>query len=164
MLARILSGTPTWVFLLFFALLALGILQTRSRLIAPARVAILPAAFLAFSLYGVVSTFGTAPVVLALWVAGIGTAVLLNRVSRQPAGVRWDAHSGAFHVPGSWVPLGLMMAVFFARYAIAVTRAMQPAFAGTPAFAAIAAFAYGLMSGMFLARALHIWSRRGAQP
>lgn len=163
MLMQILHGTPAWVFVLFAALLALGLMQTRPRLLAPARVALLPAAFLAFSLYGVLSVFGASAPVLALWAAGIGAAVLLNRALKQPAGARWDAARGAFHVPGSWVPLGLMMVIFFARYAIAVSLAMQPALAGAAGFSAAAGFAYGVMSGTFLARALRVWAQR-AEP
>jgi len=160
MLTRILQGTPVWVYVLFCALIVLGITQSRPRVVAPARVALLPAVFLALSLYGVASTFGAAAAALSCWAAGIATAILLNRVWKQPSGVHWDASAGIFRVPGSWVPLGLMMAVFFARYAIAVSLAILPTIAGTSGFAAAAGFAYGLFSGTFLARALHTWAQR----
>ena len=101
MILKILHGTPPWVFVLFLALLAIGYLQTRPRHLAPARVALLPAAFLAFSLFGVISVFGRSAPALVAWAAGVAAAVLLNRVLKQPRGVRWDAASGTFHVPGS---------------------------------------------------------------
>ena len=160
MLIKILQGTPAWVFVLFFALLGLGILQSRPRVLAPARVALLPAAFLAFSLYGVMSTFGTSAVAPACWAAGVGTAVLLNRSLKQPGGVHWNSSAGVFHVPGSWVPLALMMTVFFARYAIAVSIALLPSLKTAAEFGAAAGLAYGLASGTFLARALHVWTQR----
>jgi hypothetical protein len=49
-----------------------------------------------------------------------------------------------------------MMAIFFARYAVAVVTAMQPALKADPGFAAAVGFAYGALSGAFLARALSI--------
>ena len=53
-----------------------------------------------------------------------------------------------------------MMVIFFARYAIAVSLAIQPSLAGSPSFSALAGLAYGLMSGTFLARALRVWAQR----
>ena len=125
MFIQILKGTPPWVFVLFFALLALGYLQSRPRVVSPARLAILPAFFIAYSLYGVASAFGGDTPHLLAWASGIGAAVLLGGMFGRRAGARWDAAAQAFHVPGSWVPLALMMTVFFARYAIAVTMAMM---------------------------------------
>jgi hypothetical protein len=49
-----------------------------------------------------------------------------------------------------------MMGIFFARYAVAVALAMRPALATSVTLVAAASFAYGLMSGSFLARALQI--------
>jgi hypothetical protein len=49
-----------------------------------------------------------------------------------------------------------MMGIFFAKYAIAVVRAVDPAaLAGTGAVAATCAL-YGLYSGLFLARAVRV--------
>ena len=164
MLVQILKGTPAWVFVLFFALLSIGFLQSRPRNVGPARVAILPAAFIAFSLYGVIAAFSATAAGLLAWAAGIGMAVLLNRALKQPAGARWEPSTASFYVPGSWIPLGLMMAVFFARYAIAVSMAMRPALAHEPAFALSASLAYGFLSGAFLARALRVFALRPATP
>ena len=162
MLLQILKGTPTWVFVLFFALLAVGFLQTRSRTVSTGRLALLPAAFIAFSLYGVVAAFGPQPLELLAWAAGIGIAVAIGRLLKQSSGTRWDASSGLFQVPGSWTPLALMMTVFFARYAIAVSMAMRPGLAREAAFAVGASLAYGLLSGAFLARSLKVLALRPA--
>lgn len=162
MLIQILKGTPIWVFVLFLGLLALGYLQSRPRTLKPARLAILPAAFIAFSLYGVIAAFGPTAYDLVAWAAGIGTAVLLGGAFKPTAGARWNESTRTFEVPGSWVPLALMMTVFFARYAIAVSLAMLPALAQGIAFASLASLTYGLLSGMFLARSLGILALRPA--
>ncbi len=164
MLTQILRGTPVWVYPLFLGLVVLGYLQSRPREVAPARLAILPVVLGAFSLSRVLGTFGPEPLALAAWAGGTAAALLLNRVWQQPAGARWTAASGTFHVPGSWVPLALMMAVFFARYAVAVSLAMAPVLAHSGGFAIATSFAFGLLSGIFLARALRVWSQRSLQP
>ena len=162
MLLQILKGAPTWVFGLFFALLAIGFVQTRSRTVSAGRLTLLPGAFIAFSLYGVVAAFGAQPLELLAWAAGIGTAVMLGRLLKQPSRARWDASARLFHVPRSWMPLALMMTVFFARYAIAVSMAMRPGLARDALFAVGASFVYGLLSGAFLARALKVLALRPA--
>jgi len=159
-LTQILRGTPLWVYPLFLGLVVLGYLQSKPRHIAPAMLAVLPVALGAFSLSRVLAAFGPAPAVLAAWAAGTAAALLLNRGLRQPAGARWSAATGRFLVPGSWVPLALMMAMFFARYALAVSQAMTPALVRSAGFESAASFGLGLLSGVFLARALWVWSRR----
>jgi hypothetical protein len=160
MLVQILKGTPTWVFGLFFALLVIGFLQTRSRTVSVGRLALLPAAFIAFSLYGVIAAFGPHATDLLAWAAGIGTAVMIGRLLKQRSRARWDASERLFHVPGSWMPLTLMMTVFFARYAIAVSMAMRPGLTREALFAVGASLVYGLLSGSFLARALKVLALR----
>lgn len=156
MILQILQRTPPWVFVLFAVLLVLGVLQSRTRALGRARVAMMPAIFLPLSLWGVWNAFGPELLAFAAWLAAVGTAVLLNRHFRAPRQVSYAPDTRQFHVAGSWVPLALMMAIFFTRYAIAVATAMQPALKTTPIFAAAVGFAYGLMSGTFLARALRI--------
>jgi hypothetical protein len=163
-LKQILRGTPIWVYPLFLCLIVLGYLQSKPRDVAPAMLAILPVALGAFSLTRVLTVFGPEPLALAAWAAGTAAAVLLNSALKQPAGVRWSASTGSFHVPGSWAPLALMMAVFFARYALAVSLVMAPGLVHSAGFAAAAGFGFGLLSGMFIARALRVWSQRPAYP
>ena len=161
-LFQILQHTPIWVFGLFFGLLALGYMQSKPRELGATRLALLPLAFGVFSLAQVWARFGEQPLAFAAWAAGIAAALLLNSALKRPAGARWSAESGTFHVPGSWTPLALMMAIFFARYALAVGLAMAPRLAQASGFAVAASLVFGLLSGTFLARALWIWSRRPA--
>jgi hypothetical protein len=156
MLLEILNRTPTWVFVLFLALLALGVLQTRTRELGWTRVALMPAVFLPFSLWGVWTAFGPEALAFGAWLAGVGAAVMLSRHARVPRQVSYTAQTRLFRVAGSWIPLAMMMAIFFTRYATTVAMAMQPALQAAPLFATGIGAAYGLMSGSFLARALRI--------
>jgi len=154
MILQILQRTPPWVFVLFLALLALGAAQRRPRELGQLRVALMPAIFMPLSIWGVWSAFGPSEFAYGGWIAGVGAALLLNRYTRLPRQVSYSRDARLFRVEGSWIPLAMMMAIFFTRYAIAVATAMQPALNGMPAFAAVVGFAYGLFSGSFLARAL----------
>jgi len=156
MLLEILQRTPAWVFVLFVILVALGVQQSRPRELGRTRVAVLPAIFLPLSLWGVWNAFGPRSVAFACWLAGIGAALLLNRYARLPRRVSYSGETNRFRVEGSWIPLAMMMGIFFTRYAIAVATAMQPGLRSAPGFMAAVGLAYGLMSGSFLARALRI--------
>jgi hypothetical protein len=160
MLLEILQRTPIWVFVLFVVLLALGALQTRTRELGWTRVAFMPAVFLPLSLWGVWTAFGPEALAFGAWLAGVGAAVALNRYARLPRHVTYAAQTQMFRVAGSWVPLAMMMAIFFMRYATTVAMAMQPGLRAMPLFATAVGAAYGLMSGSFLARALRILGTR----
>lgn len=153
---QVIQRTPLWVWPLFVALVWLGFLQSRTRALHRVRLFVLPATMLGLSLFGVGSTFGAAPLSFAAWGCGIVLAVLLNLLLRQPRGAAYSAAARTFTVPGSWLPLALIMVIFFTRYAITVAIAINPPLREAAAFAGSASLAYGLMSGTFFARALHV--------
>jgi hypothetical protein len=161
MLFEIIKNTPRWVFLLFIVLLVTGYRQSRERTASRRSITILPAVFLVLALYGVVSAFGTDPVGLALWAFGVTLSVALHLKLAIPRGVRFSPERQAFHLPGSWQPLIIMLAIFFAKYTVEVIRARQLPIADTAVFTAAVSLLYGLFSGVFLGRAMVIW--RAAQ-
>lgn len=156
MLLQVLQRTPTWVFVLFVALLIFGYLQSRPREIGRARIAILPLVFVALALSGIWSAFGPAPLAFACWLCAIAVCVLANRYARWPRQVHYSAQARRFRVEGSWLPLALMMVIFFTRYAANVAMAIEPSLKAVPPFVAGVSFVYGLTSGAFLARGLRI--------
>ena len=161
-LTRIIQGTPTWVFGLLLALIAYGYVLSKDRNVRPVVVGILPIVLGVLSLSRIFSSFGAEPLALTAWAAGTAVALLANRTLKQPAGAAWSEATQTFHVPGSWIPLALMMAMFFARYAMAVLQVMSPSLIHTPQFSTAASFGFGLLSGVFAARAWWVWSRRAA--
>jgi len=155
-LFEILKRTPTWVFALFAVLVLFGVLQSRTRQISLARVAILPLVLVGLSLSGMWSAFGANGYAIASWSAAVAAAVALNGLAKWPRKVAYTAGTRSFLVEGSWSPLAVMMLIFFTRYAVNVTLAINPGLAASPWLAPAVGFAYGLMSGAFLARALRI--------
>ncbi len=163
MLLQILAHTPKWVFALFAALLGLGLSQLLTRRPGLSRITLLAAGMTAFSLYGTVSAFAAVPTALIAWLAGAATVILILLNRPVPAGTSYDAASRRFTVPGSAVPLALMMGIFFTRYVVGVILAMQPAHANDVAFALAASALYGAFSGVFAARAARLWRLALAQ-
>ena len=164
-LTEIIRRTPLYVFGILAGLIILGVQQMRERRVSRGRLLILPLVMVAFSVFGIALSFGWNPIALASWAAGLGIALLANEFIRAPRGVRAVAAEGPFVVPGSWVPLALMMVIFFSRYAFAVMLAMRPERGASTVFVAASAGSLGLCSGIFAARAARIWrTKAGAVP
>ena len=154
----IAQHTPLWVWALLAALVALGVVQSKARSVTVSRAAVLPLVLLALSLWGVVSVFAQAEALIA-WAAGVAAAVMLNLQWGGPRGARWLAGEQRLHVPGSWLPMALMLGIFCTKFAVGVSLAQQPGLKGTLGFAVAASLAYGLFSGVFLGRALVLWRK-----
>ena len=161
---QVLSRTPTWVWVLFVTLLVLGILQSKTRTMSGVRLFALPLAMLALSLYGLMvdfrSTSSGQPAVLLSWGAAKLLAVVAGRRLRQPAGASYSRDLERYLVPGSWVPLALMMTIFCLRYLTTASLAIDATLSHSLAFACATSMVYVLLSGTLLARALHVYGSR----
>jgi hypothetical protein len=157
MLTQIISRTPVWVWALLAALLALGFSQTRSRSMGFGRAFIFPVVMVALSLFSIVSAFGATHWVLGLWLAFstvVASAVMLRPA---PAGTAYNGCSRQFTLPGSWLPMGIILAIFLTKYSVGVSLAMQPALAKQTLFAMTIGTLYGVFSGFFAGRTLRLW-------
>lgn len=154
MLTEILKRTPPWVFILFFVLLAFGCFQSKDRVVSRGRVILLPAAMIMLSIYGVISAFGITPEPLIFWAAGVAFAVWSGLKWVRTECFSFSTETQSFTVPGSWLPLALMMAIFFTKYVVGVIVARKLPIVGALIFIWGVSLIYGLLSGVFLSRGL----------
>ena len=154
---QILQHTPVWVFGLLIGLLFLGYSQTKTRLLSIKRLIILPVVMLVLSALGIASSFGLQIQSLATWGLGIGVALGLNMWISSPRGATYSADDKQFRVPGSWLPMVMILVIFFTKYLVGVLLALHPQTVHTPVFAISACLLFGLSSGFFLARALKVY-------
>lgn len=162
MILEILRRTPVWVFPLFLLLLYLGYVQSRTRPVGTARLAVLPVLMPGLSIIGMLQVFGVSAIALSCWLTALLATVASVRAVGVPRGASWSPDANAYIVPGSWWPLLLIMAIFFTRYAVAVALAMNPSLPQLALFTAVVSVTYGLPSGYFVGRALNI--RRSRRP
>lgn len=161
MILTILRNTPMWAYALFAGLLFLGYIQSRTRTLPLPRVLLVPVVMVTFSLYGVLSAFGTGTLPIAAWAVLLLASTAGFAALDLSRGATYAA--GRFTVPGSWLPMAVILVIFFARYAINVGLAMNPSLRDVLAFALAASAGYGLASGFFAGRAAGlIWRTRSA--
>ncbi len=160
MLGPIVSNTPVWVWGLLAGLLALGLSQVRDRSVGLRRVTVMPLAMIGLSLWGTVSVLSRSPqfvIGLLAWIAAAVATLAVVASMPAPAGTRFDPAGRRFALPGSWVPLGLIVGIFLTKYAVGVDLAMQPSLAHDSHYALIVAAFYGAFSGTFAGRAARLW-------
>lgn len=157
MLNQILTHTPVWVFALFAGLVALGLSQMRTREVPLSRAAILPLVMVLLSLMGTLSAFSGSPGSLFSWAAALTLTTVLLSMNPLSSDTVFHVASKRFTLPGSAVPLALMMAIFFTKYAVGAAVGMNAELAQQPTFTMGASAAYGLFSGAFLSRGLRLW-------
>lgn len=156
MIVQIISNTPIWVFVLFVVLLGFGLMQTRTRTVRKIPALLLPAGMIALSLVGINSSFGLRPMPLASWAIALAISVAVGYALFRDRRVKYDPTSKEFSVPGSWVPLAVIMAIFFAKYVYAVLHGFNAAVISTPLFIVVLSAVYGLLSGYFAAKAVNL--------
>ena len=157
--ADIVRHTPLWVAGVLAGLTALGLSAARTRQVHFNRLVAMPLIMGGLALWGVQSAFGASgrlAELLALWAACCAAVLALGTRLAPPVGAAYDATTRSFRLPGSWVPMGLILAVFLMKYGIGVQLALEPALARAPGFAFAVTALYGLLSGLFAARTLRV--------
>jgi len=155
----VLTRTPPWVWAILAVLVAVGLLQARDQTVSRPRLLALPVAMAMLSLFSAAAAFGAQAGVLAAWAAGAAAGLVLNRRLALPRRVQ-PLGDGRWSIGGSWAPLGLLMAIFGMRYAVAASMAVSPALAAQAGFATGCSALYGLAAGLLAARALRVLRHR----
>ena len=156
MMTQILIKTPFWVWGLLAGLLVIGFIQSRNSTVDLRRVIVLPLGMAGLSMHSTLSTFGASPLVLGLWLATALVLVLAVSQLPVPAGARYDSASRQFQLPGSWLPMALIMGIFLTKYAVGVSLAMHPELKFQVNFSLVIAMLYGFFSGVFAGRAIRL--------
>lgn len=154
-LSNIASHVPSWIWALLALLLALGLRQSRDQYLPRGRLVVLPLIWLAYGLWGVRSSFGHELVLMLAWALGLVLGMQLMRLpafASFVAGSHFDAQRGRYFVPGSWLPMVLMLALFCAKFALGMSLAMQPALARDAHVALSFSVLFGTLSGALLGR------------
>lgn len=68
-----------------------------------------------------------------------------------------QAVPGAIRVPGSWMPAGLMLGIFTAKFFLGFATGIGLAIVRQPGFMLAASGVFGAFSGAFTARALVVY-------
>jgi uncharacterized membrane protein len=157
-LLPIVRNTPPWAWLLLSSLVTAGLAQARERTASLARISILPIVLVLFSLASAVAAFGRSPLLPeALWLWAMAAAAMTALLAPGQSAAQFDTATRSYRLPGSWLPLVLMVGIFFVRYTVAVRLVLHPSLVLDTSFVLPVATLYGAVSGIFLGRAARLW-------
>ena len=145
------ASLPVWPFVILAGLVLLGYRQSRDRVVQPGTLAKVALAMLALSLYGVTTAFGAHMIPVLAWAVAFVVAVFLGGPLLAPRGLAKEG--AAVRMPGSWVPLGLMLGIFMTKFGLGFATGMGAHVLQEAWFGAAVSAALGLFSGAFAARA-----------
>ena len=158
---QILKGTPIWVWAILAALIYVGGKQLKPRVVKRYSVLIAPVAFLFVGLMAA----GRGPVGFATWALSlIGLAVFTCFVWRPATGARYEADGDRLHLPGSAMPIIIMLAIFLLNYVINVVLAINPSYRGELIWQIVPALILGALSGVFIGRAATLFRMNRVSP
>lgn len=153
----VLHNIPYWVWGILVALIGIGIVQSFPNRQTLKRATLVPLALLMLSFFGVVSVFSANPVALAAWTAGLAVAVTVSVTVKIWNNIQWLEAEQQLLVPGSWLPMILMLGIFAIKFNVSIILSANPAMASNLLFAGVVSTAYGLISGVFLSRSIMMW-------
>ncbi|MBN3819994.1 hypothetical protein G3N57_26860 [Paraburkholderia sp. Se-20369] len=153
---------PTYVYLVFCALVYIGAKRCLARDVPPARPLLFPAVFVGLGLLSLGHLFphsGAGAYAVALAAVALGTAVGWHHARRWRLQFRNGAHGWRVRLPGDASLLVTLLLTFaaetFIHYAIAAGRP----WAATASFGMAAFATWGLLVGMPLGRAINVVTR-----
>jgi hypothetical protein len=113
-LQTILAHVPLWAYVIFVALVAMGVRASRSRPLSLPLALAAPGFFLLWGVQSVVvhaSVAALAPFWVAAAIMGIGIAVLLQKIDP-----RLNVHDGELALVGTWLPLIRNLMIFATKF------------------------------------------------
>ncbi len=133
-LITIFQGTPYWVWGVFTYLLIIGIRATKPHTAYLARLGIVPAIFILWSIFSINSKYGlslqTVGICCLFWLLSLVTVIMLYTIYKPALSI--DKKSLIVTMQGSYLPLTLSLVFFSVKYILGATYAINPAMQLTP--------------------------------
>jgi len=159
-IAQILSGTPTWVFVLGAFLTQRGVRRLRPGVTPLAKVWLMPALFIGWGLVGLFGHGDDFAQAALSWLAGALAGGVLGVAQRLALQV--DAPRRLVLQAGSIVPLVRILAIFGAHYVLNVAAVMHPA--SRDVYLGWDVVVSGTSAGYFAGWAWRFWQAYRAAP
>lgn len=147
-----LRHTPTWVYLVFFYLLFIGIKSLRDRELPFFKIFIVPAIFFYISLSSLLKNFHLESSTILVWIFAIFLGITIGFLQYQKQGVKFLKEKNTFQIPGSYSTLVLFLIIFASKYYFGYGLARDPALLEQKSFEYSMLGVSGVCTGALLGR------------
>ena len=154
--SQMLINTPWWVWLIFAYLLSKGIKMSKVGIVKIRKLIVLPILFLLFSIHTMKDTlvYPTNFDVLH-WVLAIVVGSALGWLQLSSVGIKIDKEKPKVAIPGSFIPLGIFIFLFFANYFFFYKIAINPQIIDCALYRLGLLYVLGGTMGFFLGRFMY---------
>ncbi|HWU62964.1 MAG TPA: DUF6622 family protein [Ensifer sp.] len=156
----IVTHTPLWVWLILAGLIYLGLQRTKTRELSTSRILIPAAIFGIVAISRLVLGRFAEPALLGTC-AGLVVAFAMLMLVKPGRGAR-RTDAGTVLIEGEWFSLGLIMAIFWVNYGIAVVSAIEPELATSDNLRFLYGFVNATSAGFMIGRAYAYLNARAA--
>ena len=163
---NVFQQIPFYVPIILLALVALGLQQSRARVLPVRRLLAMNLVLSVVTLAAVAQQWRGTPwlaLAIASWAFGCLLVTFALGQRAAPPGAAYDAQTKRFAVPGSWWPMALFMLIFATKFAIGMVDAMAPGQLRNMAAVVGISALYGLYSGILNARAWALLKLKNAR-
>lgn len=161
-MADILAGTPLWVYPLFLLVLWLGYSASRQR--ARSRLALirLPCIFVVWSILNIWLNARNLGPSIASWAGGVVVGAAIGAAMFRSTRLARHADPELVVVPGTWLTLCLVVAIFAMNYVFGYLRATAPGLLDSYPGALLVTGLSGVSGGIFIGQA-GVYLRKAAR-
>jgi len=149
---QILSGTPTWVYILFALLIYLGIKASKTRVISVKKLCILPIVFTYMSVHTLLISFAINTISVSTWVIATAIGIILGWIQVARYKLEVDKAHFLVKVPGTWSVLILIILIFVTKYYFGFELASDPQLKLHLGFELSMLFVSGALTGLFVGK------------
>lgn len=150
-MTAILQHTPSWVWVLLAFLVFRGVQSMRGGTTKIYRLAIVPVIFTLWGLYGLITQPTMNWLACSAWLAGVLLGLASGFAMARRSAMTADRIHGTITLPGSPVPLMLMLLIFIVKFWLGFALATHATPPDSP-YPILAALVSGLVAGIFVGR------------
>lgn len=147
-----LQQTPWWVYLLFIYLIKVGISASKTKVVSIKRLAILPIIFTALSIHTMMTAFHVTTDVFLVWLVSMLVGALFGYFLVYQHQFRVDKKHYLIELPGTWITLILILAIFASKYYFGYALSADPGVVRNTAFEFTMLSVSGVITGLFIGR------------
>ena len=151
-ITQIVVHTPLWVWAIFIFLLSRGIKARKPATVTLEKLAIIPAIFLIWDIYDLLTYRGLSFATCALWLVGLLSGAAMGYVLIHRTAIMRGTAPRTLHRQPDYTALPFMMLAFAVKYVLGVMSATAPAALERPGVSAFVIVVGGLLAGVFLGK------------
>ena len=148
------TQTPWWVYVLFIYLIQRGVNASKSQVVSIKKLIILPLVFIALSVHTLMTAFHIYATIIVVWILSIALGSVFGWLLIFRHHFKVDRKKLLIQLPGSWVTLILILAIFISKYYFSYQLSSDPALVNQTGFEFSMLAISGVCTGLFVGRLL----------